>query len=221
MVTPQELKQIDLFVNLSHAACLAVAGVCTRRSYEKGALVQLANDPCAGVYFVLEGVVQVYRSSAEGREQVLANLSQSGMFNIVPPLSENPHNRASVRASTRCELIMLSTEYYRRLLSTNPEFSSAMLVEFARRLTHLSDLVETLSLYPVRVRMARFLLKQADQKNPQPFWTQDEIAAQLGTVRDVVGRTLRSFEDGGLLRRSREKILLLDRKGLEDEAGFE
>jgi CRP/FNR family transcriptional regulator len=49
-------------------------------------------------------------------------------------------------------------------------------------------------------------------------WTQEEIAAQIGTVREVVARTLRAFADAGLLRMERHRIVLLDRAGLEAEA---
>jgi CRP/FNR family transcriptional regulator len=49
-------------------------------------------------------------------------------------------------------------------------------------------------------------------------WTQAEIAEQLGTVRDVVGRSLRGFEDRGVIRMERGRIVLLDRRALEEEA---
>ena len=93
-----------------------------------------------------------------------------------------------------------------------------LLKDFADRLSHLTGLVEQLSLHSMRGRLAHFLINQAERADPPEHWTQDEIAAQIGTVRDVVGRTLRSFEDTGLIRRQRNRIILLDRPGLEAEA---
>jgi len=84
-------------------------------------------------------------------------------------------------------------------------------------------LVERLSLFSVRQRLAEFLIRQAEE-NPldaRPRWTQDDIARQLGTVRDVVGRTLRKLEDEGLIRFQRQHILLLDREKLESLANGE
>lgn len=95
----------------------------------------------------------------------------------------------------------------------------AILEDFAEKLDHLTDLVEDLALRTVRGRLARFLLEQADERGTTTRWTQDDIAARIGTVRDMVGRTLRSFVDAGLIRRDRQRIVLLDREGLEQEAG--
>jgi CRP/FNR family transcriptional regulator len=66
--------------------------------------------------------------------------------------------------------------------------------------------------------LARFLIEQADAGTLSRGWTQDEIAAHLGTVRDMVSRTLRAFNDAGLIHSQRQSILLLDRRGLEEEA---
>jgi len=74
-------------------------------------------------------------------------------------------------------------------------------------------------LYTVRTRLARFLLAHAESTPlSQRRWTQEEIAAQIGTVREMVGRTLRAFAMAGLIRRQRGRIILVDREGLECEA---
>ncbi|MBM4430728.1 MAG: winged helix-turn-helix domain-containing protein, partial [Chloroflexi bacterium] len=83
---------------------------------------------------------------------------------------------------------------------------------------HLTDLVEDLSLRTVRARLARFLLEHAEEQEVPRRWTQDEMAARLGTVRDMIGRTLKAFADAGLLRMDRQRIVLLDRQGLQTEA---
>ena len=78
----------------------------------------------------------------------------------------------------------------------------------------------------MRGRLARFLLEHvstelggsAGGSESTRRWTQDEIAAHVGTVRDMVGRTLRAFVAAGLVRMDRQRIVLLDREGLEAEA---
>ena len=82
----------------------------------------------------------------------------------------------------------------------------------------LTDLVENLSLRTVRGRLARFLLERAEEDKITQRWTQEAIAAHVGTVRDMVGRTLRAFADAGLLEMDRQRIVLLDREGLVAEA---
>jgi CRP/FNR family transcriptional regulator len=115
-------------------------------------------------------------------------------------------------------LLLIPVERYRMFLQTYPDLTYAILKDFSRRLDHLTNLVEDLSLHSVRGRLARFLLEQADQGEVPALWTQDEIAAHLGTVRDVIGRTLRAFMDNGLVRREGAKLILLDRERLEEEA---
>jgi CRP-like cAMP-binding protein len=110
----------------------------------------------------------------------------------------------------------------------------AIFQDFADRLVHLTNLVENLALYTVQERLVRFLLQQADEAaagiseeggsgkrlaKTARRWTQQDIAIHLGTVRDVVGRALRSLEDDGLIRMDRGRITLLDRDELERRAG--
>jgi hypothetical protein len=78
--------------------------------------------------------------------------------------------------------------------------------------------VEDLALHTARTQLARFLLTQAEEGQPRRSWTQEEIAAQIGTVREVVGRTLRAFAAAGLIRRERGRLVVMDRVGLEREA---
>jgi CRP/FNR family transcriptional regulator len=80
------------------------------------------------------------------------------------------------------------------------------------------DLVEDLSLRTVRGRLARLLLEEAESGEVTRHWTQAEIAARLGTVREMIGRTLRALADAGHIRIDRQRIVLLDREGLEAEA---
>jgi CRP-like cAMP-binding protein len=81
-----------------------------------------------------------------------------------------------------------------------------------------TSLAANLSLYSVRSRLAQFLIDLAERPQSGGGWTQDEIAAHIGTVRDVVGRLLREFESQGLIERNRQNIILLDHEALISEA---
>ena len=90
-----------------------------------------------------------------------------------------------------------------------------MLQQLASRIGNLTDKIASLSLYPVRTRLARFIIHLADGEIPGGnSWTQDEIAAEIGTTRDIVGRMLREFEENELIVRERSEILLLNKAGL-------
>jgi CRP/FNR family transcriptional regulator len=161
--------------------------------------------------------VQIFRLSPAGREQILMNLDPGEAFNIVPLFEPQGFNHASARALSAVMLYLLRKEDFLHLVETCPDLAMSVLKDFAGKLAHLTGLVEQLSLHSIRGRMARFLIEQADGQLAG-HWTQDEIAAHLGTVRDMVGRTLRAFTDAGFIRRSRNRIILLDRAALEAEA---
>ena len=216
--TVEALQCIALFATLSDAALEHVARAAIRRAYAPGEMILLEGAPCQAAYFIAEGEVRIYRISSAGREQVLTRLGPGEGFNTVPIFQEGSLNHASVQAVTSVVLFAIREEALRRLVVEIPELALAILGDFATRLDHLTNLVEDLSLRTVRGRLARFLLDNADRGGPLQQWTQEEIAAHLGTVRDMVGRALRAFADAQLVEIERQRITLLDREGLQAEA---
>lgn len=212
------IKKISLFSTLTVETLAAVQRKAFYQTVQTGEVIFLEGEPCKAVYFILEGKVFVYHTSLDGREQVLVMATSGQSFNIVPPFQAATLNVASARAVTSGTLCGLHLHDFLALLQSHPDFSLALLRDFADRLSHLTGLVNKLALHSVRGRLAQFLLDQADQKQGTRNWTQDEMAEQLGSVRDVIGRTLREFIQLGLIRKERQKMVLLDRNGLEAEA---
>lgn len=224
--TAQALRRISLFNGLSDSALARVADAAIRRTYTPGEIIIIEGDPCQAAYFVAEGQVRVYRLSPGGREQVLVQLGPGQAFNTVPPFQPRGINHANVEALTPVTLYAIPCDDLHRLVGERPEMALVLLRDFAGRLDHLTNLVEDLSLRTVRGRLARFLLEHAptdlsgtaEAGAVTQRWTQEEIAVHLGTVRDMVGRTLRAFADAGLIQMNRQRLVLLDREGLEAEA---
>ncbi|MGD1995738.1 MAG: Crp/Fnr family transcriptional regulator [Anaerolineae bacterium] len=216
--TAQALRGIPLLSELSDAALTRVASAVIRRTYAPDETIIIEGDPCHGAYFIAEGYVRVCRISPDGREQVLVQLGPGQAFNTVPSLQPHGVNHATVQALTPVTVYAITREDLRRLVVESPELALAILRDFADRLDHLTNLVEDLSLHTVRGRLARFLLEHAEKGTVTRRWTQEQIAARLGTVREMVGRTLRALADADLIRMERQRIVLLDRQGLEDEA---
>lgn len=185
------------------------------KSYPAGSMIFLQGEPCTVVYWVVEGEVQAFRTCEEGRQQAYMHVPPGLSFNGGPPLTPFPVNIINAKAVTDSVLVCIPVDDYISLLKTIPEFSFAMLQDFGMRLVGFANLIENLSLHSVRGRLAHFLINQAESPRR---WTQDELAEQLGTVRDVIGRNLRDFETEGLIRRDRQRIMLVDREKLEREA---
>ncbi|MGC9394921.1 MAG: Crp/Fnr family transcriptional regulator [Anaerolineae bacterium] len=203
---------------LSEGVFACIADIVVPRAYPSETVIVVEGEPCEAAYFIAAGDVEVYRMSLQGRQQVLARLGSGQAFNTVPLFQSGGRNHASAIARTDVTLYALRKQDFPRTLRTCPDLALFILQDFATRLAHLTDLVEDLSLRSVRSRLARFLLQQADGATISQKWTQDEMAAYLGTVRDMIGRSLRILADEQIVRIDRGRIVLLDRAALEAEA---
>ena len=217
VITVEILSQLPFFARLGDDALLEIAPYIHERTFSSGQMIVSEGEPCQAVYFVARGVVRIHRLSLEGREQVLAYLGPGESFDLVPVLDGRP-NLATVDALTETTLYTISCQRFHQIMRDRHEVALAVLEHLAARVRHLSDMVEDLALHTVRTRLARFLLTQAEGTQHPKRWTQEEIAVHIGTVRDVVGRTLRAFVDDGLIRRERGRVVVVDREGLEREA---
>lgn len=216
-ITVQILRQIPFFARLGDDALLEIASHIHERTFSPGQMVILEGNPCQAVYFVARGVVRIHRSSLEGREHVLAYPGPGESFNLVPALDGRP-NLATVDALTKATLYTIPCQRFHQIMCDHHEVALAVLEHLAAEVRRLSDMVEGLALHTVRTRLARFLLVQAERPQSSRHWTQEEIATSIGTVREMVGRTLRVFAAAGLIHRQRGRIVVVDREGLEREA---
>jgi CRP/FNR family transcriptional regulator len=170
--------------------------------------------PAESAYVLVSGEARAFRMNREGRVQILARFKPGDPINIISLLNSDKLNRATIEALSPMTVLVIRSTDFEALITRYPDFSKMLLHHLADRLAKITDLAAGLSLFAVRARLARFLIELADLSPSSTGWTQDEIAAHVGTVRDVVGRLLRDFEAGGLIQRQRGQIILLDREKL-------
>ena len=216
-IEAQELSRLSFFAEFEDQALQEIASHVTTRGFSRGQVIVLEGDPCQAMYFVSRGVVRTRRLSLEGREQVLAYLGPGEAFGLVASLDGGP-NLATVDALTDTTLYIIPCERLRQIMASHQGVALVVMKHLASEVRRLSDMVESLALHTVRSRLARFLLARADGTLPPRRWTQEEIAGQIGTVREIVGRTLRRLASDGLIRRERGRITIVDREGLGEEA---
>lgn len=216
-VSIHALSQLPLFSGLDEAGLQRIVPYVREITVAPGQAIVWEGEPCEATYFVIRGLVRTRRMSPHGREQVLAYLGPGECVNLVAALDGKP-SPVTVDAVTPTTLYRIACADCRHILEEHGELAHAVLQYLAGEVRRLSDLVESLALYTVRSRLARFLLQYADEKTSPRQWTQEEIATHIGTVREMVGRTLRDFAAEGLIRRQRGRIVIVDRAGLEREA---
>jgi CRP/FNR family transcriptional regulator len=171
------------------------------------------------LFFVLSGWLKAEKISADGRQQTLRLIGPGEVVNELTVFSGDD-NAMSVVAMEDAQIFSLSQAEIDYLISVYPEFSYAIIKNLAKRIQHLLQHVENLSLYPVDIRLARLLLQESqnDVFQRHSWKTQTEIANQLGTVLDVVNRHLNSFAQKGLITLTRNQIIINNRDGLEEIA---
>jgi CRP-like cAMP-binding protein len=212
------LGQFALLANLDRQTLRQVAAQLHHHVYSAGQVILLAGEPSHAVYLIAKGEVRIQRSSPEGREYVLHALGPGQSFNLSSAL-DGGYNLATVTALADTEVYAIPVQAFRQVVREHSELALALLAHLSGRVRQLCDAVEDLALYTVRTRLARCLLSPTNGDAPAvKYWTQGELAAHIGTVRDVVGRTLRTFSREGLIRRERGRVVVTDPAGLRREA---
>jgi len=214
VIDTRHLRSVPYFAGLPDEALAEVRRMAIGRSYDRGDIISLEGERCEGMYVVHAGRVRVFKTSPEGREQVLTVVGPGESFNDVPVFDHGP-NPASAEALEPTTVCLLRRDDIEALLTRHPAFAAAVIKVFAARLRQLTGLVEDLSFKRVTGRVAKILLTQASQPQAGRL-TQQQMAAMAGTAREVVGRALKALEQDGIIRMDRGRIVILDRRRLEE-----
>lgn len=180
--------------------------------YEPGEIVFWEGDPCAGLFVISSGVVKLFKISPQGRELVLNVFGNDVTFNEVA-VFDGGRNPVNVSALERSEIWVLEPDVIREMHKKHPVLASAIIANLSQNLRMLVAKVEELTFYQVTHRLARLIDQlPADllAGDPSTRLTQDQIAARLGTVREVVGRSLRELERSGAIKVQRGRIRIVD-----------
>jgi CRP/FNR family transcriptional regulator len=217
--TPEQttamIRSIPYFFDMGTAELLLVKTLLVERRYDAAQIVFFEDDDCAGLHLLVSGLARIYRISPEGREQVLAVLVPGDSCNEVPAVDGGP-NPASCITLEPTVFWVLSRAALDELRRDIPELNDAIVASLAARCRELVQRVYDLSFLSVAARVAQFLIKQSgpDHSLDRRRWTQEEIAAEVGTVREMVGRAMRHLSEDGLIRLERHRIHIVDHDAL-------
>ena len=205
---------------MSDSALAELARYSVATAYAQGAIIFLQDDPQAGIYLVESGAVKICRHSKDGREHILQIMHPVDTFNDVAAL-DGGFNPATAIAFSEARLWRVARDDLRSITVRHPDLAWAIIESLARRARFLVASVQNLAMRDVRGRLAKLLLEQAEAveqgKAPVPL-TQEEMANRLGTVREVVGRTLRALAADAIIVMERQHIVVVDRARLAKEA---
>src|ERR1035441_1224915 len=201
------LKRVPVFSSLSEQEFAFLTAHLVQRNFRAGQVIFGEGEPCAGLYVVQTGNVRIFKSSAGGREQVLT-IDGPGSSIAELPLFDGGNYPASAQAITDCVLAFFSKQDFQALCLQHPQVALKVLRVVGARLRRLVGIIEELSFTTVRHRLIALLVRLA-QRDGIPSSTgvefllpgsNQELAAQLGTVRELVSRNLSRLQAEGLLK---------------------
>jgi CRP/FNR family transcriptional regulator len=178
-----------------------------------GAEIFSERQPCRGFPLILEGRIKVVKLAASGRELLLYRVAPGGSCIITSSclLGRTDYNARGI-AETPLTLLAIPAPDFAALLVEHPPFRDFVFHLFAERIAELMQLVEEVAFARLDQRLAKALLA----KNGAVLGiTHQQLADELGSVREIVSRLLKGFAAQGLVALGREQVTLLDRDGLQ------
>lgn len=217
MPLPDFLTSVPYLATLNTEEIKRIEKETRELTLSKGETLFLEGEPCYGLYVVKSGQVRLFKSSPEGRQQVLFIAKPGDTLNDVPVFDGGP-NPASASALEPATVYFIPKETLLSLVANSPTALGIIRV-LATRVRHLTTLIEDLSFRSVVSRLGKTLLDLAVvEGGPSPVrhLTQDELAAMVGSVRDVVSRALRALEKAGTIRIEGRRIIIVDPQKLRE-----
>ena len=191
-----------------------LAGLMDERIFLRNEVLFLEGDEPQGLFVVRQGAVKIYKIGDNGREQIL-EIEGPGRSVAELPLFDGRPYPASAAALEDAAVLTLPASAFHRLLTRHPEIPRAVIASIAGRLRKMVALVEEVSLKAVRERLAAVFLEMAgDGEECDLTWTNQEIAARIGTVREIVSRTMARMAHDGAIRIDGRRVIILDRDRL-------
>ena len=204
-----KLRGNSYFTDLPEPLLKEVISYMQLREYLRGDVLFWEADPCDGLHILESGSAKIYRLSPQGRQYIVRILQEDDTFAEVPTF-DGGMNPVNVEALETCRVWVIEGEKLRALVAAHPVFAQRVLKNYAEMLRNMVRMVSEMAFYQVTHRLARLIDEYHDE--PRPHWTQEQLAAQLGTVREVVARSLKELERSGAIRIEDRRIQIADQE---------
>ena len=206
------LRRVSYFASVPAAELDRLATKCTARSFAPGELLFQEGERCRALFVIAEGLVELSQISVRGREQVF-HTEGPGATLAEAPLFDGGGYIASAVALEPTRALLVARADVVALCRRHPAVALAMLTTMARRVRHFASIVSDLAFRPVTERLARYLASAGERAPVSGAridlgLTQSQLAARLGTVRELVARAFAELERSGVIARHRSRITI-------------
>lgn len=219
------LRKTPLFSVLNDEELTHLAGFAVRRRFDENEMIFAEGEPCSGLYVIESGAVKIFKTSLRGREQILS-IERPGTSVAELPVFDGGNYPASANAMEKTNLLFIGKKDFHAVCMEHPEVALKVLKVVGCRLRQLVEIIENLSFGTVRHRLAAYLVRLAHQSGKQTSRgieltlgiTNQQLAAQIGTVRELVSRNLSRLQAENVIELDRKMILIHSLEALQAEA---
>ncbi|MFH1092418.1 MAG: Crp/Fnr family transcriptional regulator [Pseudomonadota bacterium] len=220
----EQIATIPLFEGLLPQQLRELAAIVRRQTYERGQLIFAEGDEASGLYVVGQGRVKIFKLSPEGKEQILHLFGPGEPFGEAA-LFAGRHFPAYAEGLDQTTILFFPRRALIDLIQRNPDIALSLLAVLSLRLRVFANLIEDLSLKEVPARLAAYLLyftrRTGQSAELELDITKSQLASLLGTIPETLSRVLARMSRQGLIESEGRRIKLLDKKGLEELAGYD
>jgi CRP/FNR family cyclic AMP-dependent transcriptional regulator len=219
------LRRLPLFNDLSEAELALIGERVTIHLYDAGMIVFSEGDVCRELWIVKEGTVKILKTAPSGRQQLIG-IERAGNSLSEVPVFDGGCYLATAQAVSSTVLLRLEADHFRRICLQYPEVALKVIKVLGHRLRSMSSLIEDLSFTTVRGRLVAHLLRVAEQDGRRTSRgiefelteNNEELAARLGTVRELVSRNLGRLHGEGWIEIRRRTVTIPNLSKLKEEA---
>ncbi len=209
------LELFDFYKQSEPSLREEITAYATRKTLEPGEYFFREGDVCSVFAMLGSGCLRVFKIGESGREITLYRVTsgQTCLGNMVSSFL-NIGSPAFAVAEEAIEAAIIPSRYFRTWMSKNPVMQQYLFEGMAARLFEVMTLIEEVVFRKMDKRLAKFLLRKLEDGTKSDLsisMTHEEIAAELGTAREVVSRLLRDFEKEGAISTGRERIQPIDK----------
>ena len=218
------LRRLPLFTDLTTSELILVADRVTLQRFHRREIVFSEGDPCRELLIVRDGRVNLLKTAANGRRQLLSVERAGSSLSEISVFDGDPYP-ATAEATTETTILRLEGEHFRKICLQHPEMALKVIKVLGHRLRRMSGLIEDLSFSTVRGRLMAYmgyLAREAGHRVPEGIEFEltennEQLAARFGTVRELVSRTLGRLHNEGLVQMSRRTVRIPNLDALVEE----
>ncbi len=217
MVPAELFRQVPLFAGLEDEDLESLINIATRRKYPKDGVIFFENDVGEALFMIVTGRVKVTILSDDGREIILAMLSDNDFFGEMSLLDNEPRSATAI-ALQETEMVVLHQREFLSIVEKRPRVLINLLSVLSSRLRKANQQIGNLALHDVYGRVARILLEMASEDGTRladgrvtfrrP--THQQIANMIGATRETVSRMISDLHRQGYIEISGKNVIIQD-----------